>query len=78
MLPSSSLGGYSFPTSSFEYINISVTIKEDGRWINDLLSMQMYTSSTNIYIELSAPALTNTDQYKLLAVNENPADYVVI
>jgi hypothetical protein len=78
MLPSSSLGGYAFPTSSFEYIDVTVTIKENNRWINDLLSIQIYTSSTNVYIELSAPALTNTDQYKLLAVNENPADYVVI
>jgi len=78
MLPSSSLGGYAFPTGSFNYIDVSVTVKQSGRWINDLLSMQMYTSSTNVYIQLSAPALTNTDQYKLLAVNENPADYVVI
>jgi len=78
MLPSSSLGGNAFPTGSFNYVDVSVTVKQGGRWINDLLSMQMYTSSTNVYVELSAPALTNTDQYKLIAVNENPSDYVVI
>jgi hypothetical protein len=77
MLPSSSLGGYAFPTGSFNYIDVSVTVKQNGRWINDLLSVQMYTSSTNVYIELSAPALTSTDQYKVLAVNENPSDYVL-
>jgi hypothetical protein len=77
MLPSSSLGGYAFPTGSFNYIDVRVSIKEDDRWINDLLSVQIYTSSTNVYIELSAPALTSTDQYKLLAVNENPSDYVL-
>jgi hypothetical protein len=78
VLPSSSLGSNAFPTGSFDYINVSVAIKDDNRWINDLLSVQMYTSSTNIYIELSAPALTNIDQYKLIAINENPIDYVVI
>lgn len=77
-LPSSSLGGLSFPTSSFDFINATIFINENGRWINDLLSVQVYTSSTNVLIEISAPALTNTDQYKLLAVNENPSDYVII
>lgn len=77
-LPTSSLGGNAFLTSSIDYINVSIMVKQANRWTNDLLSVQIYTSSTNVYVELSAPALTSTDQYKLLAVNENPTDYVVI
>jgi hypothetical protein len=76
-LPTASYGGNSFLTSSFNFINITVQIKEDGRWINDLLSVQLFTSSTNIYVELSAPALDNTNEYKLIAINENPSDYIV-
>jgi len=78
MLPTASLGAASFPIESFNYVDVSVMVKQDTRWINDLISVQMYTSSTNIYIEISAPALTNTDQYKLLAVNENSNYYLVI
>jgi hypothetical protein len=78
MLPNSSLGSNAFPVSSFDYIDVSVTVKQNNRWVNDLLSVHMYTSSTNVYIELSAPAFTNTDQYKILAVNENSLDYLVI
>jgi hypothetical protein len=74
-LPTSSYGGNSFSTSSFDFVNANVFIKEDERWINDLVSVQMYTSSTNIYVELSAPALDNTNQYKIIVVNENPDDY---
>jgi hypothetical protein len=76
-LPSSSYGGSSFPTSSYNFVNINVFIKDEDRWVNDLISVQIYTSSTNIYVELSAPALTNTNQYKVIAVNENPDDYVL-
>jgi hypothetical protein len=76
-LPTSSYGGNSFPKNSFDYINVNVFVKEENRWLNDLISVQLYTSSTNVYIELSAPALTNTDQYKLIAINENPDDYVL-
>ena len=77
-LPTSSFGSSAFPTGSMDYFNISAFIKEDGRWINDILSVQVYTASNHVYVELSAPALTNTDQYKLIAVNENPADYQII
>ena len=76
-LPTSSFGGISFTSNSFEYININTFIKEDGRWINDLLSVQIYTSSARIYIELSAPSLDNTNEYKIIAVNEDPSYYII-
>jgi hypothetical protein len=77
VLPTSSYGGASFTTNSFNYINVSVYIKEDGRWLNDLLSVQLFTASNNIFIELSAPSLNETNQYKLLAVNEDPDYYII-
>lgn len=77
-LPTASLGGNAFPTASINYFNVSVYIKENGRWTNDLLSVEMYTASNHVYLELSAPALTSTDQYKVLALNENPSDYQII
>jgi hypothetical protein len=76
-LPTNLYGGNSFQITSFNYINVNVYIKEEERWINDLISIQVYTSSTNIYVELSAPALNNTDQYKLIAINEDPDYYII-
>jgi hypothetical protein len=76
-LPSSSYGGDAFPITSFNYVNVSVDIKEDGRWINDMLAVQMLTSSGKIIVEISAPALTNTDQYKLIALNEDPNYFII-
>lgn len=77
-LPTSSFGGNAFPTASFDYINTSIFIKESGRWINDLLSVQKFISSSAVWIEISAPSLDQTNEYKILAVNENPDDYVLI
>lgn len=77
-LPTSSFGANAFPTSSFDYVNVTVFVKEEDRWINDLLSVQKFISSSAIWIELSAPSLDQTNEYKILAVNENPDDYVLI
>jgi hypothetical protein len=76
-LPTSSYGGVSFTSSSINYIDVSVQIKEDGVWLNDLLSIQLFTSSNKVFVELSAPALSNTNEYKLLALNEDPTYYII-
>ncbi len=76
-LPTSSYGGSSFTTNSYDHINVTVQIKEDGRWLNDLLSVQLFTASNNVYIELTAPSLNETNQFKLLAVNEDPNYYIL-
>jgi hypothetical protein len=34
-------------------------------------------ANDEIHVLLDAPALTNTDQYRLIAINENPDDYLV-
>jgi hypothetical protein len=77
-LPAEVGGLASFPTESLDFINITVHVKDNNKWKNDILSVESYISGTNIVIELSAPALDDTSQYKLLAINENPADFMVI
>ena len=76
-LPTASYGGISFTSNSFNYINVNVFVKEDGRWINDLLSMQLFTSSAKIFVELSAPSLDNNNEYKILVINEDPNFYSI-
>lgn len=66
-----------FPTASLDFLNISVQVKENNSWVNDILSCQTYISGANIVVELSAPALNDTNQYKLLVNNENPDDYLL-
>lgn len=73
---------YRFPTSSLDYVNISVSIRESGSssWYNDLVSIETVVSGASnneIWVILDGAALNNADSYKLIAVNENPADYVV-
>lgn len=78
ILPTQSFGSNAFPVNSMDFINVTVMVKQENIWTNDILSVQMYTSSNHVYIDLYAPSLTNTDEYKLIAVNENPADYMVV
>ena len=76
-LPTSSYGGVAFISNSFNHINVTVQIKEENIWLNDLLSIQLFTSSNKVFVELSAPALNNTNEYKLLALNEDPNYYII-
>jgi len=79
-LPKTQFGSPSFPLESMDYINISVMIRDGDVWTNDLLSVNLAAGGINgdeILVLLEAPALTEVDQYRLLAVNENPDDYLV-
>ena len=79
-LPKTQYGSPSFPLSSLDFVNISVMVKDGDAWTNDLLSVNIVSGgidSDEIHVLLDAPALTSTDQYRLLAVNENPDDYLV-
>jgi len=79
-LPRQQYGMPAFPTSSIDYINVSVMVKDEDAWTNDLLAVNIVvsgSSSDQIYVLLDAPALNNTDQYRILAVNENPDDYMI-
>jgi hypothetical protein len=77
ILPTVSGGLPRFPTASLDYINVNVQVKEDNRWVNDILSQQTYISGANIVVELSAPSMDDTNQYKLLVSNENPEDFII-
>jgi hypothetical protein len=76
-LPTAAYGGSAFPTASLDYVNINVFVKDDNMWVNDILAVSVYESSSYIYVSLEAPELTNTDQYKLLAINEDPTYYTI-
>lgn len=80
ILPKTQLGAPAFPVSSMDYINLSVMIRDGDAWTNDLLSINVVSGGIDndeVHILLDAPALGNTDQYRVLAINENPDDYLV-
>ena len=71
-----------FPAYSLDYLNVQVSVKSSGSnsWMNDLVSVETTVSGAGndqIWIIIDAPALSSADSYKLIAVNENPSDYVV-
>lgn len=76
-LPTSSYGGAAFPTGSLDYVNVNASVLDGGDWVNDIFAVTTYVSASKIYIDLWAPELHETDQYKILVVNEDP-DYFVI
>ena len=75
-LPLIQYAGSAFPISSIDYINVSVAIKENNSWYNDIVSINLTSSGGSVHVIIDAPALNNTNQYRLLAVNENPNDYI--
>lgn len=76
-LPLTQNGGNAFPITSIDYVNVNIAIKENGSWFNDIASVNITSSGGQIHIIIDAPALDNTNQYRLIATNENPADYVI-
>lgn len=80
VLPKTQYMGNAFPVSSIDFINLNVMIKDGNAWTNDLLSINIVSGGIDndeIHVLLDAPALGSSDQYKLLAVNENPDDYMI-
>jgi hypothetical protein len=69
-------GKTAFPTTDFNYITTDVMIDESGRWINDLVAVDMEVSSSAVWVTISAAAAPNTG-FRLIAVNENTASYSV-
>ena len=68
-LPLIQYAGSAFPISSIDYINVSVAIKENNSWYNDIVSINLTSSGGSVHVIIDAPALNNTNQYRLLAVN---------
>ncbi len=80
VLPKTQLGSPAFPVSSMDFVNLSVMVKDGDAWTNDLLSINIVSGGVGddeIHVLLDAPALSDTDQYRILAINENPDDYLV-
>ncbi len=76
-LPLTQHGGDAFPLSSIDYINVSVVIKENGSWFNDITSINITSSGGQIHVFIDAPALNETNEFRIIAVNENPDDFVI-
>ena len=77
-----SSGDARFPTSSLDYIDVSVATQESGSsgWTYDLIAVEIVVSGAlndEVQVLLDAAALSSVDRYRIIAVNENPADYVI-
>jgi hypothetical protein len=79
-LPTASLGAAAFPTASFNYVNVDVRILEDGKWVNDLVSVELVvTGAANDSLAvLIDAAAAPTATYRILAVNEDVTKYVAV
>jgi len=51
-------------------------INENGRWINDLVAVDMEVSSSAVWVTISAAAAPNTG-FRLIAINENTASFSI-
>jgi hypothetical protein len=69
-------GKTAFPTADFNYITTDVMIDESGRWVNDLIAVDMEISSSAVWVSISAAAAPNTG-FRLIAINENTASYTI-
>lgn len=64
-------GSSYFNTSSLKLVDVSVLLAgEDLVYKNDLLSIQVYSSGSALWVELDAPASPNAN-YRLIAVNSD-------
>jgi hypothetical protein len=76
-LPLTQEGGKTaFPTADFNYITTDVVINDSGRWVNDLIAIDLEVSSSAIWVSISAAAAANTG-FRLVAINENTSSYSI-
>jgi len=80
-LPTSSLGGESFPISSLPYITFDVMFKLDAgdNWMNDVAAVEVYVTgaSGSEYIEVAINTAEIPYAYRLIAINEDPSKYML-
>lgn len=77
----------SFPTSSKDYINLDVMVKDcentEPEWVNDLIAVNLVVSGAandELWVRMLAPEFAGTApnvKYRLLAVNEDPQHYII-
>lgn len=79
---------HSFPTSSKDYINLDVMVKDcestEPEWVNDLIAVNLVVSGAandQLWVRMLAPEFAGsapTIKYRLLAVNEDPSKYIIL
>lgn len=69
-------GRAAFPTTAFNYITTDVMVDDGGRWVNDLVAVDMEVSASKVWVSISAAAAANTG-YRLVAVNEQTSSFLL-
>jgi hypothetical protein len=77
ILPETQFGGKAFPPESIEYILYDVSVRDGGEWVKHIFYSQLSIVDNRLHIVIEATALNQTNEYKLLAINTNSADYVI-
>lgn len=76
-LPLIQLGGPAFPPESIDYIMYDIAIRDEGEWRKHIVYSQLSVKNSQLCVIIDAPVLNETGEYKLLAMNTNPDDYVL-
>jgi len=62
-----SLDGTYFTPEFLDYVTLNTSIKEDGRWKYQGISVELYVSASSLCVEIGAGPY---DTYKIVAINE--------
>ena len=73
-LPLTQNGGNAFQVADLNYVTTDVMVDLSGRWVNDLVAIDLQVSSSALWVSIDAPASPNTG-FRLIAVNENTSSY---
>lgn len=76
-LPLTQLGGIAFPTSSIDYIMYDISVKEGNIWVKNIVYSELVIQDNQLCINIEASALNETNEYKLVVLNNNPDDYIL-
>ncbi len=75
-LPLTQAGKAAFPVADFNYITTDVVTDSGGKWVNDLVAVDIEISASAIWVLISAAAAPNTG-FRLVAVNENTESFTI-
>ncbi len=71
------LNNTKFPTASIDFVSLDVMVKSgSGDWENDLVSVAMKVTGSNIQVTIGA--LSDVDTYRLIAVNEASGAFTLV
>lgn len=75
-LPATQLSKNAFPVADLDYITTDVMVDLSGRWVNDLVAIDLQNDAGTLKVTIDAPASPNTG-FRLIAVNENTSSYSI-